>query len=60
MIIGDTEHDIGCGRTASALSVAVCTGRYGRKELEPFEPDFLLDDLTDTEGVIGILTGESR
>jgi phosphoglycolate phosphatase-like HAD superfamily hydrolase len=60
VIIGDTEHDIGCGRTASALSVAVCTGRYDRKELEPFEPDFLLDDLTDTEAVIGILTGDPR
>jgi phosphoglycolate phosphatase-like HAD superfamily hydrolase len=58
VIIGDTEHDIGCGRTSSALSVAVCTGRYGREELEPFGPDFLLDDLTDTEAVIGILAGD--
>ena len=59
VIIGDTEHDIGCGRTVSALSVAVCTGRYGRTELEQFEPDYLLDDLTDTDTVLDILAGHS-
>jgi phosphoglycolate phosphatase-like HAD superfamily hydrolase len=57
VIIGDTEHDIGCGRGISALSVAVCTGRYGREELSAFDPDFLLDDLKDTDAVMAILAG---
>ena len=57
IIIGDTEHDIRCGKSIRALSVAVCTGRFGREELEVHEPDFLLDDFEDTENVMAILTG---
>ncbi len=48
VIVGDTEHDIGCARAASALAVAVCTGRASRSELECFQPHVLLDDLSDT------------
>ena len=47
VIVGDTEHDIGCAKAASALSVAVCTGRATREELQRFEPHILLDDLSD-------------
>lgn len=47
VIIGDTEHDITCGHGVGAFSVAVCTGRYARGELERHGPDLLLDDLTD-------------
>ncbi len=55
VIIGDTEHDIGCSRSVRALAVAVCTGRYGRDELAEFGPDYLLDDLSDTDAVMAIL-----
>ncbi len=48
VIVGDTEHDVCCGRSISAVSVAVCTGRYSREQLEPFAPNVLLDDLSDT------------
>ena len=47
VIIGDTEHDIACGRGIGAFSVGVCTGHYARTDLEPHLPDVLLDDLTD-------------
>lgn len=46
VIIGDTEHDICCGRKIGARAVGVCTGRYARAELAPHEPDVLLDDLS--------------
>lgn len=49
VIIGDTEHDIRCGQGIGAVSVAVCTGRFARHELEPHEPDVLLDDLSDPD-----------
>lgn len=49
VIIGDTEHDVGCGRGIGAFSVAVCTGRYGRADLAPHDPDVLLDDLSDAD-----------
>ena len=47
VIIGDTEHDIACGRGIGAFSVGVCTGRYGRDELGRHGPDVLLDSLAD-------------
>ena len=45
VIIGDTEHDVHCGRGIGAFAVAVCTGKYSRADLEPLAPDLLLDDL---------------
>lgn len=58
VIIGDTEHDIGCGREIRALSVAVCTGRYRRGDLERFAPDVLLDDLSDTDDFLRIVEAD--
>ncbi len=47
VIIGDTEHDINCGRSIGVCSVAVATGHYSREQLAVHHPDLLLDDLTD-------------
>ena len=55
VIIGDTEHDIDCGRDLGAFSIAVCTGHFGREHLAPHGPDVLLDDLTDAEGFLNLL-----
>ena len=56
VIIGDTHHDIHCARAAGSRSVAVCTGRYGRADLEPQAPDLLFDNLRDARAFIrGIL-----
>jgi len=52
VIIGDTEHDIGCGRGVGAFSVAVCTGRFDRDYLYQHEPDVLLDCLDDPDEFI--------
>ncbi len=49
VIIGDTEHDLCCGREIGARSVGVCTGRYGRDALSAHAPDVLLDDLSDAD-----------
>jgi phosphoglycolate phosphatase-like HAD superfamily hydrolase len=46
VVIGDTPHDIECARAAGARVVAVCTGRYGRDDLSPHDPDLLLDTLS--------------
>ena len=53
VIIGDTEHDIRCGRGIGAYTVGVCTGRFSRADLEPHAPDLLLDDLRDGELFVG-------
>jgi phosphoglycolate phosphatase-like HAD superfamily hydrolase len=52
VIIGDTQHDIQCARTAGSRAVAVCTGRFARSDLQPHTPDLLFDDLRDHRAVI--------
>lgn len=48
-IIGDTPHDIACGRALGARTLAVATGRHSMEELAQHEPDGLLPDLADTK-----------
>lgn len=52
VIIGDTEHDIGCGRDIGAFSVAVCTGRFDRACLSAFGADILFDRLDDYDAFV--------
>ena len=52
IIVGDTEHDIRCGNGVGAFSVAVATGHFTRDHLAQFEPDVLLDDLTDRDAFV--------
>lgn len=56
IIIGDTEHDIHCGRGIGAYAVAVCTGRYDRAALSPHGPDLLLESLEDPQPILDLLT----
>jgi len=48
-IIGDTPHDIECGKVIGARTLAVATGRYSADELNAHEPDAFLPDLSDVE-----------
>jgi phosphoglycolate phosphatase len=54
-VIGDTPRDIACGKALGARSVAVATGRWSRDELAKYDPDFLINDLSDVETVIHTL-----
>jgi phosphoglycolate phosphatase-like HAD superfamily hydrolase len=51
-VVGDTAHDIRCGRVLGAVAVAVCSGLFTRADLEDHNPDVLLDDLSDTDGFL--------
>ncbi|MDA0379526.1 MAG: HAD hydrolase-like protein, partial [Bacteroidetes bacterium] len=55
VIIGDTEHDIGCSRHAGMAVVAVATGRIDLETLRAHGPDLLLPDLEDTDVVMAFL-----
>jgi phosphoglycolate phosphatase len=55
VVIGDTPHDIACGRAVGARVLAVTTGRFDADALRPLEPDLLLPDLADTERVLGFI-----
>src|SRR5216110_3058530 len=54
-VIGDTPRDIACGKAFGARTIAVATGTWGREELAKYQPDFLVDDLSDVEGLIHTL-----
>jgi len=47
VVVGDTAHDVGCGRGAGMRTVAVCTGPVGRDVLRAAAPDLLLEDFRD-------------
>lgn len=60
VIIGDSVHDVTCGREIGALSVAVATGYTSVQELQSAAPSVLLRDLTSIDefcGLIGIREG---
>ncbi len=52
VIIGDTEHDIGCARVLRSRSIAVATGNFTREELAGHRPDALFDNFAATGEVI--------
>lgn len=54
-VIGDTPHDIACGRVIGAKTVAIATGGCSREQLAAHHPDFLFDDLGDVAGVLAAL-----
>jgi phosphoglycolate phosphatase-like HAD superfamily hydrolase len=47
VIIGDSVHDVRCGRSLGVRAVAVATGRTGYYVLAAEEPDALLPDCSD-------------
>jgi phosphoglycolate phosphatase len=55
LVIGDTPRDIACARHAGLKVLCVTTGHFDREVLAFHEPDFLLDDLTDTSAVLKLL-----
>ena len=57
VIIGDTEHDIACGRALGVLALAVATGPFGVKALEAHGPDHVFADLSDTDAVLRAILG---
>ncbi|MDQ3626884.1 MAG: haloacid dehalogenase-like hydrolase [Verrucomicrobiota bacterium] len=54
-VIGDTGHDIACGKIFGARTIAVATGSWMREQLAAHQPDFLFDDFSDVDAVIATL-----
>ncbi|MBG0770437.1 MAG: HAD hydrolase-like protein [Anaerolineaceae bacterium] len=55
LVIGDTFRDIECARHAGVKVLTVATGHTSAAELAEHQPDYVLEDLTDTEAVLKIL-----
>jgi phosphoglycolate phosphatase len=54
-VIGDTGHDITCGKALGARTIAVATGSWSREKLAAQKPDFLFDDLGNVDAAIATL-----
>lgn len=54
-VIGDTPADIQCAKPHGVVSVAVAAASHSADVLQPFEPDVLLNDLSDTEAMLNLL-----
>ena len=46
-VIGDTPHDVNCGRAAGFRTLAIATGRHSASELSAASPDATLENLAD-------------
>ena len=56
-VIGDTPHDVACGRAIGAKTIAVATGDYTGNELRQHEPWLTLDVIPDPDSFFAILEG---
>jgi phosphoglycolate phosphatase len=54
-IIGDTPHDIACGKAISALTVGVATGSHSAVALAEHAPTAVVADLRDTAAMLRLL-----
>jgi phosphoglycolate phosphatase-like HAD superfamily hydrolase len=54
-VIGDTGHDITCGKAFGARTIAIATGSWPRERLAAYGPDFLFDDFSNVKEVISTL-----
>lgn len=54
-VIGDTPHDIACGKAIGARTIAVTTGSFTREQLAGFKPDRIVDNFSAVDAVIAEL-----
>jgi phosphoglycolate phosphatase-like HAD superfamily hydrolase len=54
-VIGDTPHDIACGKVIGAQTIGVATGGYTVDELRACKPTAVFTDLSDTTAVLAVL-----
>lgn len=50
-VIGDTAHDIRCGKALGCKTLAVATGRATIEQLSAHQPDLVLENLSDFDSV---------
>lgn len=54
LFIGDSVHDMQCGKAAGVRTAAVLWGPFGREHLEATRPDYWLETPADLLGILGI------
>ena len=56
-VVGDTPYDVRCGRAIGARVIAVGNGFGSREDLTAAGPDHLLEDLSDSARLLGLIAG---
>jgi phosphoglycolate phosphatase len=54
-IIGDTPHDIECGKVIGARTIGVATGRYSMTQLAACAPTAVFADFSDTAALLRVI-----
>jgi phosphoglycolate phosphatase-like HAD superfamily hydrolase len=54
-ILGDTPHDIECGKVIGAKTIGVATGRYHVEELAAHQPTAVFKDFSDTAAFLRVI-----
>jgi phosphoglycolate phosphatase-like HAD superfamily hydrolase len=57
VIVGDSIHDVACGRAMGVRAVGVATGFTSLERLGAEKPDALLADFSDTERAMEAILG---
>ena len=58
-IIGDSIYDVQCAEANNMRCLAVSSGKTSREDLAAANPEFLAEDLCDTEAILRILMQKS-
>ena len=53
VFIGDSRHDLECGRAAGVRTAAVLWGPFDRAHLQDLQPDYWLEKPEDLTGILG-------
>jgi phosphoglycolate phosphatase-like HAD superfamily hydrolase len=57
-VIGDTPHDIECGKIIGARTIAVATGTSGVEDLRAHAPDAVFADFSDPDAFFAVVGGK--
>ncbi len=54
-VLGDTPHDIECGKVIGARTLAIATGQFSVDQLRAHQPTAAVADLSDTAAILALL-----
>lgn len=57
-VVGDSIHDVSCGKPLGALTVAVATGLHSPEELRAAGADYVFENCEPYQEICDVLTGE--
>jgi len=53
-MIGDSIYDVMAGKKAKVKTISVLTGRYSKRKLDEYKPDYIIKDFRELFGILPI------